>query len=98
MDQKVAIRIDSRRGTKKGLRKDNLGNEAEEHKGWFMERGVIVNRCNGDSYLVREESGRLAKRRHYDLKGLGIDIDETPSGKGDVIKGLLKHENNVESQ
>jgi hypothetical protein len=51
-------------------RKDNLGNKAKEHKGRFTGRGVIVNRCDGDSYLVRNESGGLAKRRYYDLKEL----------------------------
>jgi hypothetical protein len=52
-------------------------------------RGAIVNRCDGNSQLVRNESGRSAKRIPYGLKELGIDIGETPSGEG-CNKVMLK--------
>jgi intein/homing endonuclease len=65
MDQKVGIRIDLKGGTEKDLRKDNLGNKAKDRKGRFMKIGVLVNRCNRDSYLVRNESGKPVRRRHY---------------------------------
>jgi hypothetical protein len=49
-----------------------------------VEKGVIVNRCNRDSYLVRNENGRLIKRRHHELKGL---ISVRLRLEEDVIKG-----------
>jgi hypothetical protein len=58
--------------------KDNLGSKTR-----FIEGGAVVNRHDEDSYPVRNESGKLAKRRHYDLKGSEVDVGETPS-RGDM--------------
>jgi hypothetical protein len=57
------------------LRRDNLGSKAKEHKGWFVDGSATVSCWNRDSYLVRNESGRLVKRRHYDLERLATDVD-----------------------
>jgi hypothetical protein len=70
--------------------KGNLGSKAKEHRGRFVERGVIVNCCDGNSYLVRNNGGRLVKKRYYDLKEPRFDIGETPFRGGDVIKGKCR--------
>lgn len=52
----------------------NLKGLTKEAKGRFTGRGKIVEICKGDSYLVKTESGKLKKKRHYDLKRIGENI------------------------
>lgn len=47
---------------------DNLGGKSKEYKGRFLIKGEILDKCGGDSYLVRKEDGKIVKKRHYDLK------------------------------
>jgi len=47
---------------------ENLGTDTKRTKGRFIEQGVVEDVLLNDSYLVRYSNGRLAKRRHYDLK------------------------------
>ena len=47
---------------------ENLGTDTKRTKGRFIEQGVVEDVLSNDSYLVRYSNGRLAKRRHYDLK------------------------------
>ncbi len=51
-------------------KKENLKGCNKYEKGRFLETGSIIEVCGGDSYIVRLESGRLVKKRHYDLKDL----------------------------
>lgn len=50
--------------------RENIRNDAKEAKGRFIMSGAIMEVCEGDSYVVKldDESGRLVKKRHYDLK------------------------------
>jgi hypothetical protein len=66
-------------------KRENLGVKAKAEKGKFLKKGVVVGICGGDSYLIRGEDGKISKKRHYDLKGHNIGMNETPSGEGDVI-------------
>ncbi len=55
-------------------KKENLGGCNKYEKGRLFDCGKILEVCEGDSYIVRLENGRIVKKRHYDLKGLlGID-------------------------
>ena len=47
---------------------ENLGTDTKRTKGRFIEQSVVEDVLLNDSYLVRYSNGRLAKRRHYDLK------------------------------
>ncbi len=49
-------------------KKENLKGISKYEKGRFLEVGRVLEACGGDSYIVRLESGRLVKKRHYDLK------------------------------
>ncbi|KAF9758305.1 hypothetical protein NGRA_3147 [Nosema granulosis] len=51
-------------------KKENLKGCNKYEKGRFLETGWIVEICGGDSYIVKLESGRLVKKRHYGLKNL----------------------------
>lgn len=48
--------------------RQNLKGLPKEAKGRYTGRGIIVEECEGDSYIVKTEEGRLTKKRHYDLK------------------------------
>ena len=50
---------------------ENLTGCSKYSKDRFLERGRIVEICLNDSYIVRLKSGRLVKKRHYDMKGVG---------------------------
>lgn len=52
-------------------KRENLLGCSEYSKGRFLEMGRVIELCPGDSYIVRLENGRLFKKRHYDLKGVG---------------------------
>jgi hypothetical protein len=71
-------------------RKDNLGSKTKEHEGGFVDGGATVNRCDGDPCLVKDESGKLIKRRHYDSKGLGGLILVRLRLEGDAIEGDIR--------
>lgn len=64
---------------------ENLGVRGKNEKGRFLGRGVIDTVLPGDSYLVKIEKDRIVKKRHFDLKGFCFNLDETPSGEGDVM-------------
>jgi hypothetical protein len=42
--------------------------------GRFKEQGVIMDVLSDDSYLIRNENGKLLKKRHCDLKELKITV------------------------
>ncbi|KAI5152045.1 hypothetical protein ENBRE01_2525, partial [Enteropsectra breve] len=48
---------------------ENLGTDSKRIKGRFIDEGIITGIMEKDSYLVRYAGGRIAKKRHYDLKG-----------------------------
>ena len=43
----------------------------KEKIGRFDRIGVVINICGNDSYLVKTAEGKIVKKRHYDLKGIG---------------------------
>ncbi|KAI5179799.1 hypothetical protein NEOKW01_0262 [Nematocida sp. AWRm80] len=67
-------------------KKENLGKDSKADKGRFTKSGVVIKRCGEDSYLTRDENGRITKRRHYDMKGIRNTWDRSgePSLGGDV--------------
>lgn len=52
---------------------ENLKGCNKYSKGRFLDMGIIIEVCPGDSYIVRLENGIYVKKRHYDLKGFGKD-------------------------
>lgn len=48
---------------------DNLGKMQKSEKGRFLGRGVILEVFDNDSYLVRDDQGKIKKKRHSELKG-----------------------------
>jgi transposase InsO family protein len=66
-------------------KRENLGATAKTKRGRYLKKGVIIGTCTGDSYVVKDENGKINKKRHYDLKGHGVKMSETPSKEGDVI-------------
>lgn len=63
---------------------DNLKKNVKGKKGRFLDLGVIIEKCIGDSYLIKKNDGKIVKKRHYDLKGICLN-GETPSRERDVI-------------
>jgi hypothetical protein len=51
----------------KMAQRENLGTHQKDTKGRFVKSGVVVGKCGGDSYLVKDENGKLSKRRHFGL-------------------------------
>jgi hypothetical protein len=49
--------------------KENLGTIGKSYDR-FQDRGVIKHICPNDTYLVKDENGKLAKISHSDLKGI----------------------------
>ena len=60
-------------------RRENLGVNAKEARGRFLDSGQVVGVFGDDSYLVRKSDGKLSKKRHFDLKGVA---DETTVSRG----------------
>lgn len=58
---------------------ENLGKRAKSEQGRFTRSGVVVKVCSSDSYIIREENGKLGKKRYYDLKVMTPDLTETLS-------------------
>lgn len=50
-------------------KRENMGINSKRDKGRFIDTGTIMERFEGDSYLVKMEDGKIRKKRHYDLKG-----------------------------
>lgn len=48
---------------------DNLGKMQKSEKGRFLGCGVILEVFDNDSYLVRDDQGKIKKKRHSELKG-----------------------------
>ncbi|KAI5176416.1 hypothetical protein PAEPH01_2293 [Pancytospora epiphaga] len=50
--------------------RENIRDNAKKVKGRFTRTGTIMEVCGGDSYIARldDESRRIVKKRHYDLK------------------------------
>lgn len=63
---------------------ENLDKLSKSTEGRFLEDGVVTADCGNDSYLIKKRSGKIIKKKHYDLKGLSPCIGETPSRRGDV--------------
>lgn len=59
--------------------RENLGKASKSKKGRYTARGIVMEEFGKDSYLVRDENGKIRKKRHYDLKGHKIAMVETPS-------------------
>ncbi|KAI5159959.1 hypothetical protein NEAUS03_0746 [Nematocida ausubeli] len=58
-----------KKGEKVGIFEDG-GSEVQGKEyavGWISE-GIILEECRDGSYLVRENSGKISKKRHYNLK------------------------------
>lgn len=53
-------------------KRENLTGCSKYSKGRFLGMGKVIELCLGDSYIVRLENGRFVKKRHYDLKGIGV--------------------------
>ncbi|KAF7699540.1 hypothetical protein CDIK_1201 [Cucumispora dikerogammari] len=49
---------------------ENLKTKSKTHKGKFLTIGSIVERCKNDSYFVKDNSRRINKKRHFNLKKL----------------------------
>ena len=51
-------------------KRENLKNRTKQDKGRFLMKGEVLAKCKGDSYIIRNvETGKISKKRHYDLKG-----------------------------
>ncbi|KAI5151978.1 hypothetical protein ENBRE01_2475 [Enteropsectra breve] len=48
---------------------ENLKDKTKNEKGRFYRNGVIIDVCDNDSYLVKEDD-KIFKKNHYDLKGI----------------------------
>lgn len=51
-------------------KRENLGNCTKNESGRFVYTGMILGKCQGDSYIVKIKDGRIIKKRHYDLKAM----------------------------
>jgi rubrerythrin len=51
---------------------ENLQGASKEYKGRFIENGVVIEECGNDTYLVKKVDGKIMKKRHSELKGVGI--------------------------
>ena len=49
-------------------KRENLGNTLKSDSGRFLRQGIILEKCEGDSYILRLDDGKIIKKRHYDLK------------------------------
>lgn len=67
-------------------RRENLGTRGKMDKGRFIKFGKVMARCDNDSYIVRLRDGRMVKKRHYDLKGVGVN-GEVLSGETTRLEG-----------
>lgn len=56
----------------RACKRENLGNNSKYGKGRFVDVGMIIEICPGDSYIVKLEKGRVIKKRHYDLNGIKV--------------------------
>lgn len=49
-------------------KRENITVNQKRKKGRFLGTGKIIEKCPGNSYLVMTDSGRIMKKRYYDLK------------------------------
>lgn len=49
-------------------KRENIKKAIKENKGKYLIKGVVIEKCGGDSYIIRDQYGKLKKKRHYDLK------------------------------
>ena len=66
---------------------ENIKTDIKSRKGRFKEIGTVLEKFEGDSYLVKYNDGKIKKKRHFDLKRLWC---ETPSREGDVVYNINK--------
>lgn len=57
---------------------ENIKEKGKAHDR-FQLRGVIVNKCENDSYIVKTENNDLIKKSHMHLKKIEVIDSETPS-------------------
>lgn len=53
-------------------------------RGRFLETGVVIEKCENKSYLIRlNKNGKIVKKRNHDIKKILVDCELTAQG-GDV--------------